>query len=86
MIREGGTIDVTLTFSKMDGVKDVVLLPMGRSDDGAQYVFSFLFTYGRSFDGVMTSSVNEKLDEDNFFNGVSCPDSQVTSFLIISID
>ena len=59
---------------------------MGRSDDGAQYVFSFLFTYGRSFDGVMTSSVNEKLDEDNFFNGVSCPDSQVTSFLIISID
>jgi len=35
---------------------------------------------------VMTSSVNEKLDEDNFFNGVSSPDSQIISFLIISID
>lgn len=41
--------------------------------------------YGRGLD-VMTSSVNEKLDEDNFFHGVSSPDSQTISFLIISID
>jgi len=40
--REGGTIDVALTFSKMDGGKDVVLLPMGRSDDGAHSVYEKL--------------------------------------------
>jgi Cys-Gly metallodipeptidase DUG1 len=50
--REGGTIDVALTFSKMDGVKDVVLLPMGRSDDGAQYVSSFLLRPSHRLDVV----------------------------------
>jgi hypothetical protein len=54
----------------MEGVKEVVLLPMGRSDDGAQYVFSFLLWLSRGLD-VVNSSVNEKLDEDNFFKGVS---------------
>ena len=44
LTREGGTIDVALTFSKMEGVSDVVLLPMGRSDDGAQYVVFLPFT------------------------------------------
>jgi hypothetical protein len=54
----------------MAGEPDVVLLPMGRSDDGAQYVFLFLSRSSRSLD-VMNSSVNEKLDEENFLKGVS---------------
>jgi hypothetical protein len=54
----------------MAGEPDVVLLPMGRSDDGAQYVFLFFSRSSRILD-VMNSSVNEKLDEENFFNGVS---------------
>jgi len=70
LTREGGTIDVALTFSKMAGNPDVVLLPMGRSDDGAQYVFLFLSRSSRSLN-VVNSSVNEKLDEENFFKGVS---------------
>lgn len=37
MMREGGSIPVTLTFADTLGV-NVLLLPMGRSDDGAQYV------------------------------------------------
>lgn len=39
-MREGGSIPVTLTFAEALGV-NVLLLPMGRGDDGAQYV-SFL--------------------------------------------
>jgi hypothetical protein len=35
--REGGSIPVTLTFAESLGV-NVLLLPMGRADDGAQYV------------------------------------------------
>lgn len=35
--REGGSIPVTLTFAEALGV-NVLLLPMGRGDDGAQYV------------------------------------------------
>lgn len=61
---------MALTFSEMFSGKDVVLLPMGRSDDGAQYVFLFLLWLSRGLD-VMNSSVNEKLNEDNFFKGVS---------------
>lgn len=34
--REGGSIPVTLTFAEALGV-NVLLLPMGRGDDGAQY-------------------------------------------------
>ena len=34
--REGGSIPVTLTFAESIGV-NVLLLPMGRGDDGAQY-------------------------------------------------
>ena len=37
MTREGGSIPVTLTFAEALGV-NVLLLPMGRGDDGAQYV------------------------------------------------
>jgi len=33
--REGGSIPVTLTFAEALGV-NVLLLPMGRGDDGAQ--------------------------------------------------
>jgi len=33
--REGGSIPVTLTFAETLGV-NVLLLPMGRGDDGAQ--------------------------------------------------
>ena len=69
----------------MVGEKKVVLLPMGRSDDGAQYVFSFLLRPFLGLD-VMNSSVNEKLDEDNFFEGVSWLYSQIISFLIIPTD
>jgi hypothetical protein len=36
-MREGGSIPVTLTFAEALGV-NVLLLPMGRGDDGAQYV------------------------------------------------
>lgn len=35
--REGGSIPVTLTIADNLGV-NVLLLPMGRADDGAQYV------------------------------------------------
>lgn len=38
LTREGGSIPVTLTFAEALGV-NVLLLPMGRGDDGAQYVF-----------------------------------------------
>jgi hypothetical protein len=38
-MREGGSIPVTLTFAEALGV-NVLLLPMGRGDDGAQYVCS----------------------------------------------
>ena len=35
LTREGGSIPVTLTFAEALGV-NVLLLPMGRGDDGAQ--------------------------------------------------
>lgn len=35
LTREGGSIPVTLTFAEALGV-NIVLLPMGRGDDGAQ--------------------------------------------------
>lgn len=35
--REGGSIPITLTFEKELGV-DVLLLPMGRGDDGAHSI------------------------------------------------
>jgi hypothetical protein len=35
LTREGGSIPVTLTFAESLGV-NVLLLPMGRADDGAQ--------------------------------------------------
>lgn len=40
LTREGGSIPVTLTFAESLGV-NVLLLPMGRGDDGAQYVLHF---------------------------------------------
>ena len=42
-MREGGSIPVTLTFAEALGV-NVLLLPMGRGDDGAQYVSTFIFS------------------------------------------
>lgn len=41
LTREGGSIPVTLTFAESLGV-NVLLLPMGRGDDGAQYVVSIV--------------------------------------------
>jgi hypothetical protein len=41
--REGGSIPVTLTFTKSLGV-NVLLASMGRADDGAQYVVVILPT------------------------------------------
>jgi Cys-Gly metallodipeptidase DUG1 len=38
LTREGGSIPVTLTFAETLGV-NCLLLPMGRGDDGAQYVY-----------------------------------------------
>jgi Cys-Gly metallodipeptidase DUG1 len=38
-MREGGSIPVTLTFAEALRV-NVLLLPMGRGDDGPQYVSS----------------------------------------------
>jgi Cys-Gly metallodipeptidase DUG1 len=38
-MREGGSIPVTLTFAEALNV-NVLLLPMGRGDDGPQYVYS----------------------------------------------
>lgn len=38
-MREGGSIPVTLTFAEALRV-NVLLLPMGRGDDGPQYVYS----------------------------------------------
>ena len=35
MTREGGSIPITLTFSALNGGTNVMLLPMGASDDGA---------------------------------------------------
>lgn len=35
--REGGSIGVVLTIAKAVGV-NILLLPIGRGDDGAQYV------------------------------------------------
>lgn len=66
--REGGSIPVTLTFADALGV-NVLLLPMGRGDDGAQYVLIFLVR--RVTDFVLHSSTNEKLDISNFIQGVS---------------
>ncbi|KAJ9127814.1 hypothetical protein QFC24_000097 [Naganishia onofrii] len=54
--REGGSIPVTLSFADALGV-NVLLLPMGRGDDGAHsYVTGSVWT-------------NEKLDTDNFIRG-----------------
>jgi Cys-Gly metallodipeptidase DUG1 len=38
LTREGGSIPVTIIFQESLGV-NVLLLPMGRGDDGAQYAF-----------------------------------------------
>jgi Cys-Gly metallodipeptidase DUG1 len=66
--REGGSIPVTLTFAEALGV-NVLLLPMGRGDDGAQYVL--ISSYDSVTDFVLHSSTNEKLDTSNFIQGVS---------------
>jgi len=67
--REGGSIPVTLTFAEALGV-NVLLLPMGRADDGAQCVCLVLAI---QLDLLIThcSSTNEKLDRSNFIEGVS---------------
>jgi Cys-Gly metallodipeptidase DUG1 len=65
--REGGSIPVTLTFAESLGV-NVLLLPMGRADDGAQYVILHGPCLLIDF---FPSSTNEKLDRSNFIEGVS---------------
>ena len=65
-MREGGSIPVTLTFAEALGV-NVLLLPMGRGDDGAQYVSAFLAQRSLL---TCCSSTNEKLDISNFIEGV----------------
>ena len=40
LTREGGSIPVTLTFAESLRV-NILLLPMGRGDDGAQYVLLY---------------------------------------------
>ena len=49
LTREGGSIPVTLTFADSLGV-NVLLLPMGRGDDGAQYVDDIVPCSGPLFD------------------------------------
>jgi len=53
LTREGGSIPVTLTFAESLGV-NVLLLPMGRGDDGAQCVFQFI--PDPTLQGVRTST------------------------------
>ncbi|KAG6887961.1 hypothetical protein C0995_011354 [Termitomyces sp. Mi166 len=66
LTREGGSIPVTLTFAESLGV-NVLLLPMGRGDDGAQWA-----AFSSSISTILTdndSSTNEKLDKSNFIEG-----------------
>ena len=53
---------------------NVLLLPMGRGDDGAQYVQLQHNKSPASTDrgSLHCSSTNEKLDRSNYINGVSC--------------
>jgi Cys-Gly metallodipeptidase DUG1 len=69
LTREGGSIPVTLTFADTLGV-NVLLLPMGRGDDGAQYLSFNIFLLA-VFDSILSSSTNEKLNKSNFIEGVS---------------
>jgi Cys-Gly metallodipeptidase DUG1 len=71
LTREGGSIPVTLTFAESLGV-NVVLLPMGRGDDGAQYVTQHALCI-LSLVLTFPSSTNEKLDRSNYIEGVSPP-------------
>lgn len=64
---------MTLTFAENLGV-NVLLLPMGRGDDGAQCVSVRLPRLTRRLTDLLTpcsSSTNEKLDMSNFIQGVS---------------
>lgn len=61
---------MTLTFADNLGV-NVLLLPMGRGDDGAQCVSCRDYIHGAEADiGMCYSSTNEKLDLSNYLNGV----------------
>lgn len=61
---------MTLTFAENLGV-NVLLLPMGRGDDGAQYVLVQLaVSEERLIYRYFFSSTNEKLDMSNFIQGV----------------
>lgn len=50
---------------------NVLLLPMGRGDDGAQYVNLYPETFVEANAPDVYSSTNEKLDRSNFIEGVS---------------
>lgn len=68
---------MTLTFAESLGV-NVLLLPMGRADDGAQYVI----LHGPCLlIDIFPSSTNEKLDRSNFIEGVS---GSITKMLMIA--
>lgn len=61
-----------LTFAQNLGV-NILLLPMGRGDDGAQWVLSSFngIGYHLADCGYSCSSTNEKIDRSNFLEGVS---------------
>jgi len=52
LTREGGSIPVTLTFAESLGV-NVLLLPMGRGDDGAQCVLCSNLSWYHEADGMV---------------------------------
>ena len=56
LTREGGSIPVTLTFAESLGV-NVLLLPMGRGDDGAHSTNEKL-DRSNFIEGVRSTSVN----------------------------
>jgi Cys-Gly metallodipeptidase DUG1 len=69
-----GSIPVTLDFANILGL-NVLLLPMGRGDDGELQWALYIWTRTRdtTSDGWLTStgahSTNEKLDTDNYIRG-----------------
>lgn len=72
LTREGGSIAVTLTFADALGV-NVLLLPMGCGDDGAQYVTIICSCAIPDSSPFLRncSSTDEKIDIRNFREGVS---------------
>ena len=92
LCQTGGSIPVVLTFADNLGV-NVLLLPMGRGDDGAQYALCSLDWGTELTTNANDSSTNEKLDLDNYINGVGrfyistvCHGSSVTNAMFLRLD